>query len=559
VKRILLCSLAAAMLLAAPRVCPAQKKDLSQIVTISFSGYDDLMKGVGMVGKVAGMPILTQMVEAKLQEAGMAEALNAIDKKQPWVVALKTDAEGLAFPFQVFVPTSDVKKVLKSLPPVLGEPADAGDGVLEIKAPDRSIFLKQQGAWAVISDKKDQVVDAPADPVKLAGALPEKYQLGVTVSVKSVPEGLRKKGVDMLGFFAQQAAQQRMPNESDEQFAARGKLTQQSVEQLKTVINDLDAITVGVKLDEATSSAYLEYVLTMVPDSTSAKKMAKSAGAKAEHAGAILPGAAVALHATQQLDPADIDQLKANFVVLRNNAMTELEKQGLPDEQAKLAKQLAGDLMDVVQKTLETGKLDAAASLKLSPKELTLVAGLQIADGGKLDSVIKKLIEQVAKDQPEAAKLVKLNAEEHSGVRFHVVSVPLGMIPTEEERGKISALVGENLDVVIGVGDTSLYLSAGRDAIATLKKAIDASKSGGKSLPPMEVSVAALPIAQFVAAVGDDNAKQGATMIAKMLESASGKDHVKVTAAYIPNGVQVRLQVEEGVLKALGVIPMLKQ
>jgi hypothetical protein len=235
--------------------------------------------------------------------------------------------------------------------------------------------------------------------------------------------------------------------------------------------------------------------------------------------------------------------------------MAELEKQGLQEEQLKLAKQLAGDLMDVIGKTLESGKMDMAASAKLGPKAATVVAGGQIAEGGKLESVLKRLVEQVIKDQPDAAKFFKLDAEKHQDVQFHVVSVPTGMMGGEAQE-KAAALFGESLDVVIGIGEKSLYVAAGRDAVKTLKQAIDESKSAGeKSLPPMQLSVAAGAIAKFAAAVADEDERPNIEKVAKVLESSEGKDHVKLTATQIPNGARVRLDVEEGILRLLGAMP----
>lgn len=551
-KRILLWTLTAAMVFGIARVCPAQKKDMKQFVTVAFAGYDELMKGATTIGKLAGMPMLPQMLEMNLQTLGAADAVTALDKKQPWIVAVKTDEDGTQFAVQAFVPTGDVKKVLDALP-MLGSPEDAGDGVLQINAPPGPLFIKQHGAWAVLSNEKQFVTEAPADPVKSLDGLHENFLLAVNVSVKSVPQAVRTKFLEGMT-AAMQIGLQQMPGESEEQFAARRKMLQQTIQQIRTTIGDLDALNVGVKVDDATSSAYLEYAVTAVPGSASAKKMAKASSAKTEFAGVLLPDAAVLFNATQQLDAADIEQVKSNLTVLRNNAMTELEKQGLPDEQLKQAKQLAGDLMDVLQKTLEGGTMDAAASMKLAPKAMTFVAGARIAQGAKLESAVKQLVEQVANDEPEAAKLIKLNAEEHGGVRFHVVSVPLALDAQE----KLGPLVGDTFDIVIGIGETSLYLAAGRDASQTLKKAIDGSKAGGdKSLPPVQFSVAGGPIARFVAAVGDDDAKMPAQMIAKILEDSAGKDHVKLAAVPIPNGVKVRITAEEGILKALGIIPMM--
>ena len=554
-KRILLWTLTVAMVFGVTRVSPAQKKDLKQFVTVSFAGYDELMKAAATIGNLAGMPGLPKMAEMNLQGMGAADALTTLDKKQPWVVLGKIDEAGSEFAVQAFLPTSDVKKLVKALP-MLGEPGDAGDGVLEINTPARRLYVKQHGAWAVLSDNKLLVLDATEDPVKSLGGMHEKYLLGVNFSVKSIPEAVRAKFLEgMTG--AMQMGLQKLPDESDEQFAARSKMLQQAIQQVKTTIGDLDALTLGIKVDEATSSAYLEYAMTVLPGSASAKKLAKAGAARTEFAGVLLPDAAATIHATQQLDPADIEQLKANLAVLRTNAMAALEKEGLTEEQLKQAKQLAGDLMDVVDKTLAGGTMDFAAALKLAPKALTAVAGARIAEGTKLQSALKQLVEQVAKDEPEAAKLVKLDAEQHEGVHFHVVSVPLSMID-EDVPEKLGPLVGETFDVVIGIGDTSLYLAAGRDASKTLKKAIDGSKAGGgKSLPPVQFSVAAGAIARFVAAVAEGEEKQPAEMVAKILEGSEGKDHVRLAAAPVPNGMKIRLTAEEGVLKALGIIPMM--
>lgn len=547
-KRILLWILVAVALPITSWVRPTDAKDLKQVVTVSFSGYDDLMQGVGMVGKIAGIPGLPMLVEAQIQQAGAAEAFKSLDKKKPWLLAVKIDENGEEFAVQAFLPTSDVKNLIKALP-MPTEPEDAGDGVLELKAPDRSVYIKQHGAWAVISDKKSAVLDASEDPIKAAGGMEKKYHLGARVSVNNIPENLRGKFLEIMAFSVQ-ASLQKMPGESDEQFAARSKMLQQAVEQIKTTVNDLDAVTLGVKLDDATSSAYLELSMTMLPNSASAKKLAKAGEVRTQFGGMLAPDAAMTIHAAQQLDSADVAQAKANLASLRANALAEIEKQGLPEEQAKLAKQLAGDMMDVVEKTLDAGKVDFAASLKLKPKVFTLVAGMQIAEGGKLESVIKRLVEQIGKENPGAAELIKLDAEEHGGVRFHRLSIPVSMIGEADAREKLGALVGDNLDVVIGIGETKLCLAIGRDAAASLKKALDSRGPGGTPLPPAEMTLALADLLQFAASVAEDDQKQNLQAVGKILETSPGKDHVKLASTLISNGVQIRLTAEEGVLKA---------
>jgi len=96
-------------------------------------------------------------------------------------------------------------------------------------------------------------------------------------------------------------------------------------------------------------------------------------------------------------------------------------------------------------------------------------------------------------------------------------------------------------------------LAVGRDAAKTLKKAIDDSKAAaGKEVPPLRISVAAMPIANFIAQIADDdNAVEAARRFAEALKQVGNKDHVIVTAQPIPQGVRVRLDVEEGLVKAV--------
>ena len=130
-------------------------------------------------------------------------------------------------------------------------------------------------------------------------------------------------------------------------------------------------------------------------------------------------------------------------------------------------------------------------------------------------------------------------------MRFHVLS-----LPTPDE--KLVPVVGQTLDVVLGIADDKVLVAAGRDAAKALKKALDDSKAGAaKEVLPFQVSLAATPVAKFIAQVAaDEEAAGNATRWAEALATADGKDHVTVTAQGVPQGVRLRLEVEAGVLKA---------
>ena len=96
-------------------------------------------------------------------------------------------------------------------------------------------------------------------------------------------------------------------------------------------------------------------------------------------------------------------------------------------------------------------------------------------------------------------------------------------------------------------------LAAGRDAMTTLKKAMEGSaRAGAKAVSPLEVSVALKPVASLAAAVGKPQDRPKAAMAESELKKTPGKDHVVFAVRPISNGVQIHLEVEQGLVRLLG-------
>lgn len=552
-RKLLPWTMAAVVALGIACLCPAQIA--KPVATVSFSGYEELMKDIELIGRLGNFPDLAKILEAQLQQHVPSELSAALDKKKPWgvVAALGPDTPqpvGVAF-----VPLKDLKPLLEVIRSQGIEPKDAGDGTFQIQAGPQAILLKQKGAWTLLGTSKEALAEVPDDPTQLLGGLHEKYNLAARLTVKNIPPATRDAALlpVMMGF--QMATMRQLPGETTEQYEFRSKMSQQALQQITDTIKDLDSILLGLAVDEKTSSARLDLAVTFVPDSKYAKRLAQSGDLKTDFAGLMDPDAALLATFSGQMDEQQITQARANLAALKANFLAEIDKQGLPPDEAKQARQLAGDLMDALEKTIQTGKLDGGLRLKLGPKNLQLVAALRIAEGAKLEQTVKELIQRIAKDVPPVAQAVRFDAETHQQVRFHLVSVPTDQLDPHA-RQVFQQVVGDKLELILGIGQDSLYVSAGRDAAKALKDLIDRSQSASdKSAPPMQLSVSLTPIAQFVAAVGDQQAKQGAEMLLSVLSAATGKDHIKLTVTLIPNGEQARVELEEGILRLIGSIP----
>ena len=258
---------------------------------------------------------------------------------------------------------------------------------------------------------------------------------------------------------------------------------------------------------------------------------------------------------TEAIKKEDLAQVKATVQKLRDDAEKNLAEQGLSDEQLKTAKQLVENLMDVLEKTAEAGTIDGGATLKLDPQSVCFAAGAGVADGSKVEATLKQLVELLSKEYPDYAKGIKLNAETYQGVRMSSFSLPLDQIPLPSDaKEAFGKLLGKSADLVVGVGDKSVYVAAGRDPLAMLKSVLDASKKEtGKKVPPFQFVANLLPIAQFIRGVApeQDAARQNADKVIEVLKQAPGKDQISLKVRMIANGQTIRLEVQEGILRLI--------
>lgn len=540
-RKLLSSLLAVTLLFGAVGYCHAQSASKPWIA-ISFAGYDKLIADAAMIGQLGGnanMGKQLEMMALMLPQGEGSKGPLALDTKQPWGAVIMGDISSPAY--YAFVPVSDMKPTLDLVKAQLGKEVKSENGVYQLPANGKTIYAIHKGKWAFLADSAKHLDNVVTDPAPLLGDLPQRYDLAIRTSIKSLPAQFRNQLLAQL----RAGAEVGMNNLSSDD-AAAANVAKQSVEQLTTLVNDMDEILIGWNIDAKSKTTYLDVELTAQTGTKLASQFAEIKPGKTNFAGLLLPNAAVTVSSVGATSDAQLAQAKSNLAGLRKTAIKGLENQGLSEEEVKLATTLLADIMDVLDKTLEMKKTDIAASVVLEPDTLTVVGGGTIAEGAKLDKALQQLIAEVKKNE-EAANLVKISDETVDGIHLHKVSMP-----TPEQQ--LAPLVGDTLEMVIGVADDKLLVAVGRDAAKTLKKAIGQLKTAaGKEVPPLRISVAATAVAKFISEIdGDAQVKANAAMVAGLLAKAGQQDHVTVTAQPIAQGVRVRLELEEGLLKAIG-------
>jgi len=547
VNKKLLSLLVVVVVLASATLCVAQ--ETKPVVTVSFSGYDALRADAKYLGQIVEKPELAQALEGIVTLSTQGKGLQGLDAARPWGAVVYSKGE--EFSVAVLLPTTDIKALAETLGSLNFPATEQGDGTYEVQTPLKPLVMKEQNGWALLADQAETLEILPDDPMTLLNPLAGKYDLGVMAHVANLPDAVRQMIIAQIGMGAAMGMQQQ-PGESDEQYTLRRAMTERSIQQLTTLMNELDRFLLGISVDAEAGTGVLDVAVSAKEGTKTAEQFALLKDTKTDFAGFDQPEAAVSALWSSKMTEQDVEQLKTLLDGVQASAAEELAKQPLGDEEMVVAKELMTELFAVLEENIDARVAEGGAVVQLGPDQLTVVAGTHVADGPRIETLIKQFVDQLVKEQPGAEDHVHLDAETHEGVNMHMLSVPTEEM--DEGAEVMQKLVGTQLDLIVGIGPKSLYLAAGRDAASNLKQVIDASKAApGKAVTPVKIHVALEPIINTVAAVGEDeSARQIAGKLSELLSQSEGKDQVKIETRPIPNGSMTRITLDEGVLRLIG-------
>lgn len=532
---------------------------MKTVAVAAIGGYDSLLEDIGFLGDLAGRPGTADMLRGMIPMFTQGRDVKAmgLDTTRPLGVVLRAD--GVSFAPIVCLPITDLDATLEVVEAFGFAPADVGDGIIELELPERTLFLKSDGEWTFAAQSPDAFDAAPADPGPMLQQLVAEYDLCVRVLAPNVPEIYKQLALEQLRAGMEQGLVQ-LEDESDEEFDARAELAEAQVEQLTDAIESIDELTAGWRLDAEAGSTHLDLAFTILPGSKLAPAVAVYQDTTTRFAGFHNPAAAMSMLAVGDTPPEMLDdqreQLESTIQVLRTQADQALEEDEVPESMRDALKSAASDLIDVYEEMVFSGKGDIGVSLDLASEGFALIGAIAVPTPEKVEAALKKLAEAWA-ENPELTEApeVAWDAETHAGVRMHQVAVAV------PESGQARQMIGETLTVTVGIGPDAAYLGVGPTGAEALKKAIDTSRSrDGEEVLPFELMVSVKQVVDALAPfANDENAQVFAMLGDALAEVAEGTDHLRVSARPIENGLIIRYEAEEGVLRAAGKAAMAAQ
>lgn len=522
----------------------AQQSEFKPAVVVSVASYDEVFGDISYLAEAAGVK---EYVDAAAGFAGVLT--DGLDKKRPSGAYVMVSADGSEPQPVVFIPVTDLERLLKTHEGNIG-PAEKEGDLRRIDTPNgESVYIKESAGWAFASRDKDALALTPGDPTTLLGGLDKEYTVAVKVMVQNIPVALRAMAVDQMkaGFEAQLAE---MAKENPDDREVIEKIGRRQIEAIQKFIEDSDEVVIGWAVDSVGKNTYIDLSMTAKAGSDLAAQFAQMGDGKSAFSGFLMSDAAGAFHFGHLLSKDEIDQLTPLIDGANKKAVEAIEEdEDLDsDAQRKAAKDIVSSLFSAARKTVASGKLNGGATVMLGDQSLTFVAGGHVAGAAELDHVLR-VGADLAKNEPDFPG-IKFDADKHAGVTFHTMSVPLDDEDAEDAR----KVFGDNLDVAFGVGQDSFYLAVGKDGVSTLKRVIDDSAAGAdQKRPPSEMFIALAPILKFAASISDDEV---VPLMASSAEKVRGNDRISITSTVIERGSRSRIQIDEGVLKLIGEVGM---
>jgi hypothetical protein len=531
--------------------------EMKTVAVAAVKSYDNLAANANFLGSLMGMAGADQLLEAGLLQFIGDRGVAAIDKTRPWGVIAQTNGDAL--PVLAVIPVTRPDELLETAKQNGFEIKLVDNDVRELSLPSGYVFFaKPVGGWLLLAPDPDSFAHVPADIQAELAPLVNEYDLGVRLSIQSVPEVLRQMAMAFMRGGLEDALVPE-PGQSDEELAARREAAEAQFKEAERIMMERDRYTLGLAIDPQRKRGHFDFTMEAVPESELAKQLNAENETRTHFAGFYQPDATATYTLVGGADPKALQenlsliQMAADFIPPEVQESIELDK-NIATEWREPLKAFFRELVGAMTPRAESGKIDGGLSMNATTESLTIIGGARAPDTERIVAALKRLEEELKK-QSSAFPGIEWDAAQHADVTFHTLSCPTATAADESYR----RIVGNELPIAIGIGNEVVYVALGRDHLEAAKKAIDASKAEpNKLVSPTELSLSVGPLMQLAAAHATDEVMKSSLQAVGAMVQNTGLaqnggqpgDRLRMVRQTVPNGIRYRFEAEEGALRA---------
>ena len=505
---------------------------------ISIAPIDSQLKDVEHLAKATSEMLGAMSGMARLQAEGF---LTGMDFSKPSGVLLYFN-EGDPSPKRLgFFPVSNLDDILDKISEY-AEVEENGDKYTITPDEGDELRLISQGGYAFVSDVEDLLKNLPADPGSMLKSTTGQYNIAAEVFPQRVPADLRQQMLD----FIKEGLESTMEQVDEMQPELQEAQLNMQMRQMEMAVNDFEKLTVGLNVDQATKRVYFDVNMQAKSGSEMAKKLAASkASEPSRFTGFLRDGAAMTVHSCSGLSKEDAEMWSESIDGFRDSALAEISEDD-DAEKAKILSKISNQIADVLKKTLMEGTLDMGGAV-FTEDGLNAAFAAKVVDARSLETSIKEIVAESESKIENDEVVFNLNSGSHAGFNLHEIQVALDVDELDEA---VEKLFGDKVTVLLAINDDQVYLGAGRNPMATVKKAIDANASGAKQEIIGQYNFHLTPIMALVAKIQPDE-----DMFEMMREkiAESGNDRIRITYDVVDREMKVRVEMQEGIFQLYGI------
>jgi len=217
----------------------------------------------------------------------------------------------------------------------------------------------------------------------------------------------------------------------------------------------------------------------------------------------------------------------------------------LPASNKDALKQFVHGLLDVLDKTIDDGKLDGGGAIALNEGKVRGVFGGLVADGLALEKQVKDLVASLG-NEPDMPTF-QFNYAKHQNANLHKVTVPI-----QSDDPNVQKVFGNELIIVLATGPKVFLVSVDPDGDRVIKASLDRlAAAKNVKVTPGEIAIQVGQVLAFAQTLTQNPALDAAV---QSISQSQGKDYVRILTTLINRGVMYQVVVDEGVLKGIGAV-----
>lgn len=531
-------SLMMGMLLSIATLIPSQVRAQSEAkpaVVISIANLDEQLKDVKYLLTASGFPELNFLAKAGIK--GYAEG---VDFSRDAGVALHFEGENTTPSVSGFVPVEDLEILLDSVSGIAEVEENEDEDYYTITTPDGTeMRVEEKGGYALFATKPELIKTLPAEPAKMLGDNPTKYNLAFLIYPQHVPQPLRDLALDMI----KEGSMQTLDQLDEELQEAQRQNLKTQMRQFEMILNDSESLVIGMAADADNKKLYtdIEYLAKAGSELAEKTNQAK-ATEPSRFAGFLMPNATMNFNANGKIPESDGASYDTLLVEAKKAVIEKMNEEGeLSDAEFEKVEGLVESVVDLLSETLKKGIVDTGMAAVIEGPDINLVGGMTAADPAKVETAIKDLVPLLKErlDNSDAPDIeFNFDTETHEGVRFHEIKIAFDHEPTRN-------VIGDSASIVIGFGADSIYYGIGNGPMRMIKKGMAAK---GKTEFDSEFNFRVAPFLKFLGRLPD--APEQLEIFAEQL-TENGGDLIRAYGKYIPNGSFSRFELQDGLLSLI--------